>query len=122
MFWIKLTAAVLLLLVALQVGLSRWGAAQWEQGTQLLRSKLQAAQRPSAVTHFDAGELEALPVPVQRYFRVALKDGQAMVKTAHVMHTGSFNMSATGRRSELGFADRAQALLARHQHRHHLRI
>jgi hypothetical protein len=95
MFWIKLTAAVLLLLVALQVGLSRWGAGQWEQGTQLLRSKLQAAQRPHAVTRFDAHELEGLPAPVQRYFRLALKDGQAMVQTAHVLHTGNFNMSET---------------------------
>jgi hypothetical protein len=95
MFWIKLTAAILLFLVAIQVGLSHWGASQWEQGTQLLRSKLQAAQRPNATTHFDARELEGLPAPVQRYFRLALKDGQAIVQGVHVEHSGTFNMSQT---------------------------
>jgi hypothetical protein len=43
----------------------------------------------------DFRELEGLPAPVQRYFRVVLEEGQPMVAGGRVQHTGTFNMGET---------------------------
>jgi hypothetical protein len=36
-------------------------------------------------------ELEGLPAPVGRYFRLVLNEGQPMVSGVRVRHTGTFN-------------------------------
>ena len=50
---------------------------------------------PHAVARYDARELLGLPAPVQRYFRAALTDGQALISAVSIGHAGTFNMSAT---------------------------
>jgi hypothetical protein len=40
-------------------------------------------------------ELEGLPAPVQRYFRLVLEEGQPMVAGVSVQHSGTFNMGET---------------------------
>lgn len=37
-----------------------------------------------------AGQLEALPEPIQRYFEYALKDGQSYISYIHLTHDGQF--------------------------------
>jgi hypothetical protein len=50
----------------------------------------------SSSAPFDESELDGLPAPVQRYFRAAIKPGQAIVTAARMEQSGNFNMSETG--------------------------
>ncbi len=107
LLWLGL---ILCLLAVAAVGLSAYGFRRWASATQALQVKLEASrvdgrrggqqnsQRSGAMppTRYDARELEGLPVPVQRYFRAVLKDGQPIITAATIDMTGSFNMSPTG--------------------------
>ncbi|MFQ3613182.1 MAG: DUF6544 family protein [Cyanobacteriota bacterium] len=84
-----LLALMLLGLVAVWYGGSRWQAQ-----TQVLRSGLKTAS-PS-LTRYDPQELEGLPPPVQRYFRAVLSEGQPLVHSVYIRHTGTFNLSENG--------------------------
>ena len=57
---------------------------------------LESPGNPARATRYDERELEGLPLPVQRYFRAVLKDGQPMVAATKIELAGTFNMSATG--------------------------
>lgn len=72
-----------------------YGGRRWEAGTSDLRARLEDARQPvtSGVVDFDA--LADLPIPVQRYFRAVLQDGQPMVTRVHLRHQGTFNMGET---------------------------
>ena len=72
-----------------------YGAFRWAGGTRQLRSRLEAARLPVAPAVVDLREFEAVPAPVQRYFRRVLKDGQPMVTGVRVRHQGTFNMGET---------------------------
>ncbi|MBW1996828.1 MAG: hypothetical protein JRJ29_02560 [Deltaproteobacteria bacterium] len=51
---------------------------------------------PIEPARYDSKELSGLPVPVQRYFRAVLPDGQRMILAVTIEHAGTFNMSETG--------------------------
>lgn len=70
---------------ALAIGTWRW---RREQAAFCLR--MQAARRPMGAKAYNLREIEALPTPVQRYFRAVLRDGQAMVSGVHVTQRGEF--------------------------------
>jgi hypothetical protein len=72
-----------------------FGTYHWRAGIRDLLIGLDAARTPMAPKIVDFRELEDLPVPVQRYFRAVLKEGQPMIAAATVELTGTFNMSAT---------------------------
>jgi hypothetical protein len=72
-----------------------YGAFRWAAGTRELRAHLEAARVPMRRQVVDFRELEGLPTPVQRFFRIVLKDGQPMVAGVNVRHSGTFNMGAT---------------------------
>lgn len=82
------TASALVLALAL----AAWGRARWRARTQALETRLQAARTAPAQTRYNARELEGLPPPVQRYFRTVLRDGQAIVRSLRVQHSGQFNL------------------------------
>ncbi len=92
MKWLGLLVATLTVLVA---GLMAYGSWRWNEGSTALRKRLEAARVPHAVERYDARELLGLPAPVQRYFRAALTDGQAIITAVSIEHAGTFNMSAT---------------------------
>ncbi len=69
-----------------------YGEFRWKAGTRELRDRLEAARLPIKPKFFDEVELNGVPAPVQRYFRAVLKDGQPIVATVSVEHTGTFNM------------------------------
>lgn len=73
-----------------------YGARRWRARTRELRARLEAARLPVRPSAVDFHELEGLPAPVQRYFRTALEEGQPIVSSVSVEHTGSFNMSDSG--------------------------
>jgi hypothetical protein len=84
---------VLALAVVVFVGARLFGARRWQEDTQYLRARLDAAREPIRPKKVDFGELESLPVPVQRYFRAVLRAGQSMVTGVSVRHTGTFTRS-----------------------------
>jgi hypothetical protein len=93
--WLAVLAAVLLL----AAGLTALGARRWAAVTQPLADSLAAGRVPPAdavPARYDSSEIEHLPPPVRRYFRAALKPGQAIIRRAEIAMTGRFNMSSTG--------------------------
>lgn len=95
--WLKVVIMVLAL-AAFIAAATIYGAFRWEAETRDLRSRLEAARVQIRPRVFDVRELEALPAPVQRYFRIALKEGQPLVAAASVEHAGTFTMSKTAER------------------------
>jgi hypothetical protein len=67
---------------------------------------------PMYASRFDVGELEGLPAPVQRYLRLALKDGQAVISALTIEMTGTFNLSATAERW-IPFSSRQRVVTSR---------
>ena len=92
MKWLALAAATLTVLV---VGLMAYGSWRWNERSTALLARLEAARMPHALARYEAREIDALPAPVQRYFRAALTDGQAIISAVSIKHAGTFNMSAT---------------------------
>ena len=92
MKWLGLVVVTVTVLVA---GLMAYGSWRWQEGSTALLARLEAARVPLAVARYDARELLGLPAPVQRYFRAALTDGQAIVTAVSIRHAGTFIMSAT---------------------------
>jgi hypothetical protein len=75
-----------------------YGASRWRVDGAALRTQLRAVHSAPTPQHYDPQELDALPAPVQRYFRAALTPGQPLVAGAALAHSGSFNMSETAER------------------------
>jgi len=73
-----------------------YGSRRWQAATDDMHATLEAARLPVGPKTYSANELIGLPAPVQRYFRAALSDGQAMISAVGVEHTGTFNMNETG--------------------------
>ena len=110
MNWLPWFALILCTLVLAAVGLSAFGERRWAGAMQALCGKLEAGRIAGSAsgdrktdgkaaeppTRYDARELEALPAPVQRYFRAVLKDGQPIITAVTIDIAGIFNMSATG--------------------------
>jgi hypothetical protein len=86
---------LILLLAATGFAVAAYGHYHWQRGTRNLRKGLNAARIPVTPQFVDFRELEGLPAPVQRYFRIALRDGMPMVARVDLQHSGSMNMSAT---------------------------
>ena len=95
MVWMKWLGFLVATLTVLVVGLVIYGSWRWNKGTTALLARLEAARVPHAVARYDARELQGLPAPVQRYFRTALPEGQAVIAAVSIGHAGTFNMSAT---------------------------
>jgi hypothetical protein len=83
------------LITILLVGAWLYGAYRWNSETKDLRARLDAARVPVRPQTVDFRELEGLPSPVGRYFRVVLEEGQPMVAGVSVRHEGTFNMGET---------------------------
>ena len=79
------------LAAVLFVGARLYGARRWNAETRRLRARLDAARVPVRPRTVDFRELEGLPAPVGRYFRLVLNEGQPMVSGVRVRHTGTFN-------------------------------
>ena len=92
---LRVTIVMLALVAALLVGARLYGAYRWNAETQELRSRLDAARTPIRPPSVDFRELEGLPAPVGRYFRVVLEEGKPMVADVRVRHTGTFNIGET---------------------------
>lgn len=94
--WLEWTALGVGVTGAVGFGLVALGSARWASATRSQLKKLEDARPPPTSGRYDAHEIEGLPVPVQRYFRAALKDGQPLIAAATFELAGTINMSATG--------------------------
>jgi hypothetical protein len=95
---LKWTGLALAVVALAAIALLVYGQQRWSALTRDLTARLDAARIEPVPARFDARELETLPAPVQRYFRAVLKDGAPIVAAASLLHSGEFNLSATGER------------------------
>ena len=95
MWWKVIVVAIVVLVLLITIAIL-YGASRWQSDTRELHAKLEAARLPIAPEMYDSSELENLPLPVQRYFRAVLKEGQPLVVAVSMEQTGTFNMSETG--------------------------
>ncbi len=93
--WIKLIIIITVSIIVLFGLVSLYGRYKWQSGTDKLRAKLTGGKQAITLKTYDSKELEGLPYPVQRFFRVVLKDGQPIVAAVNLSQQGLFNMSET---------------------------
>ncbi len=93
--WMKWIAMIGVLIVVCLGIAAIYGSYRWRSDTAKLRAKLASGQQIMKPNIYDPKELEGLPVPVQRFFRTVLKDGQAIVAAVKLSQQGQFNMSET---------------------------
>lgn len=77
-------------LLAAVAGTLWWADAQWEAGTQDLRSRLENQRLALEPQTVEDRELASLPAPVQRYLRRVLPAGQRLVAAVQFRHQGTF--------------------------------
>jgi hypothetical protein len=93
--WIKSIVIITISIIFLFGIVSLYGKYQWQLGTDKLRAKLTGGRQVTHPKTYDSKELEGLPDPVQRFFRVVLKEGQPIVTAVDLSQQGIFNMSET---------------------------
>jgi hypothetical protein len=64
---------------------------RWKSRTDKVRHQLEAAGVVRGAAYSD-GAIEGLPLPVQRYFRAVLEEGQPLITHARVVSSGTFNL------------------------------
>lgn len=75
-------------------GLAFWsGASSWNSATDKLIEQLEKSALTSETKTVSFDDLDLLPAPVARYFRLVLKDGQPIIRTAHLKHGGEFRLN-----------------------------
>jgi hypothetical protein len=98
--WWKVVIIVIVVLALIITAAILYGRKIWQSNTKKLIAEIEALRFPVTPASFDTGELQKLPLPVQRYFCNVFKDGQPLVTAVRIEHTGTFNMSETGEQWE----------------------
>lgn len=105
MTWLLWLGLALCSLAVAAFGLWIYGFKRWTADIAVVTRRLETARivdnGPSASAHpprFDLRELEGLPAPVQRYFRLVLRQGQPLISAVTIDMVGTFNMSAIAER------------------------
>ena len=75
-----------------------FAASRWQRKTTRLRSGMEKARIREPTPAHDNDALADLPLPVQRYFHIALKPGQAMISAASLRQAGTINLSSSAER------------------------
>ncbi|HET7585640.1 MAG TPA: DUF6544 family protein [Gemmatimonadaceae bacterium] len=100
-------ALIIAALIVAAAGTLAFGHARWHARTDALHARLRDAQHAAArasahaaapgvvPSTYDARAIAALPAPVQRYFRAALRDGQPLIASVRIAHAGTFNARET---------------------------
>ena len=93
--WIKSIVIITVSIIVLFGIASLYGKYQWQLETDLLHDRLTNGKQTINPKTYDLKEIEGLPIPVQRFFRVVLKEGQPIVAAVNLSQQGIFNMSET---------------------------
>lgn len=92
--WVGVLGWIVLVLVAVALAALGFGRLRWDRETRALRRRIDGARLDDGPATFDLRELDALPAPVQLYFRTALTAGQPIVRAVDLVQTGTMNMGA----------------------------
>jgi Family of unknown function (DUF6920) len=103
---------VVLWVVLVLTAVLLYGKARWESSTNELRGRLETSRTWIEPQSFGGQNLEALPAPVQRYFRAVLREGQPIVATVNLTQTGTMNFGETPQRWKSFTA--TQRIITRH--------
>ena len=88
--WLRLILAIVVLF-GVAFGLGLWiGTARWNGETERLVDRRNQAVWEPGIKSISFKDIDKLPAPVARYFRMAIKEGQPMVRTARIVHKGEF--------------------------------
>jgi hypothetical protein len=93
--WIKWIAIFAVLIIVCWGITAIYGRHRWQSDADDLRTRLINGQRAIQPKVYNQKEIDGLPVPVQRFFRTVLKDGQPIVARVKLSQQGQFNMSET---------------------------
>ena len=93
----KIAVTVFLIAAALITGLILYGRESWQKGIDNLSNSMDESSFNPELRIVDFSSIDNLPVPVQRYLRTELHEGQPYITGAEVVHSGSFNMGEPGR-------------------------
>jgi hypothetical protein len=83
------TIANVIILLAAVVGYGQWS---FNQSIGRDVNQLKQVTQSNIQKTVSFKDLAVLPVPVERYFRFALIDGQRLIRVAEIRHKGEFNM------------------------------
>ncbi|WP_429886011.1 DUF6920 family protein [Geoalkalibacter halelectricus] len=72
------------------------GAFRWKAATRQLLSGLEDGSLSVGPSYYHENDLAELPMPVQRYFRAVLQEGQGMIAGVEARHRGEFNLDEAG--------------------------
>lgn len=96
--WLRVTAAVVIVLL-LGCGVALlWGARRWRDESARVVAHIESlqgtatARSQSALTRYSEDDLAGLPEPAQRYFRHVLRDSQPLVRLARLTQEGEMRM------------------------------
>ena len=81
MGWTVIVTAIIVLGFVI-TGAILYGSKRWQSRAKELQTEMEVGRLPVAPESYDSGELENLPLHVQRYFRTVLKEGQPLVAKA----------------------------------------
>ncbi len=104
--------AIIVLIAVAFVGISIFGSLRWSKATRTLQTQLEGTRQYPAQLRYHVSEIANLPIPVQRYFRSVLKDGQKIIAAVSLKHEGTFNMGETADTWKTFTSD--QIVLTRH--------
>lgn len=90
MQWIEIIGVLIIVIFGIA---AIYGSYRWQSDTDKLCTKLTNGRRTIKPPIYDQREIEGLPVPVQRFFRTVLKDGQAIVAAVKLDQQGQFNLN-----------------------------
>jgi hypothetical protein len=82
--WIKSIVIIIVSAIVLFGIASLYGKYQWQLETDQLRDRLTNGKQTINPKTYDSKELKGLPDPVQRFFRVVLKEGQPIVAAVNL--------------------------------------
>ncbi len=88
--WTRLILAIVVFFGA-AFGAAFWvGTVRWNSATSQIVAKLEATDARQGAAAVSFGKFDKLPAPVARYFRMALRDGRPLVRSARIVHRGEF--------------------------------
>ncbi len=94
--WLRLILAIVIFF-GLSFAAAFWiGTVRWNSTTSRMVGKMLAAGPGPEAKAVSFKNIDKLPAPVARYFRMALRDGQPMVRAARIMHRGEFLTNPKG--------------------------
>ncbi len=95
LFVLKWAGLALMVAALAYGGLTAFGAWRWTSAVRALNARLDVGRTIATSGRYTEAELSGLPAPVQRFFRIALTEGQRIVTGATLVQSGLFNLGTT---------------------------